>query len=53
MLTREQSKQTTPTLNMFLAGASSSGADQGKSPLYLPINGLFLKPWDESLTEVE
>ena len=47
MLTREQSKETAPTLSMFSAGASSSDADHGKAPLYQPRNGLFLKPWDE------
>ena len=51
MLTREQSKETAPTLGMFSAGASSLGADHGKAPLYQPKNGLFLKPWDESLSE--
>ena len=53
MLTREQSKETSPTLSMFSAGASSSDADHGKAPLYQPRNGLFLKPWDESLLEAE
>ena len=38
---------------MFTAGASISGADCGKAPLYQPRNGLFLKPWDESLSKVE
>ena len=53
MLMREQSKQTTPTLSMFSAGAPSSGEDHGKAPLYKPRNGLFPKPWDESLSEAE
>ena len=53
MLTKEQYIQTTPTLSMFSAGASSLGADHGKAPLYQPRNGLFLKPWDESLLEAE
>ena len=44
MLTGEQSEQATPSLSMFLDGASSSGAGRGKTPLYQPRNGLFLKP---------
>ena len=53
MLTREKSKETAPTLSMFSAGASSSDAHRGKAPLCQPRNGLFLKPWDESLSEEE
>ena len=53
MVTREHSKETAPTLRMFSAGASSLGADHGKAPLYQPKNSLFLKPWDESLSEAE
>ena len=40
---------------MFTLGSSSSG-DKGKAPiqpLYQPRNGLFLKPWDESIAEEE
>ena len=44
MLTREQSEQAIPSLCMFSAGASSSGANCGKAPLYQPRNGLFLMP---------
>ena len=53
MLTREHPKETAPTLSMFTADASSSGADHGKAPLYQPRNGLFLKPRDELLSEAE
>ena len=53
MLTKEHPKETAPTLSMFTAGASSSGADHGKAPLYQPRNGLLLKPWDESLSEAD
>ena len=53
MLTREQSEQATPSLSMFSAGASSSGVGRGKAPLYQPRNGLFLKPWDESISKSE
>ena len=53
MLTRGQSKEIAPTLSMFSAGASSSDVDRGKAPLYQPRNGLFLKPWYESLSEAE
>ena len=53
MLTREQSKQATPSFSMFLAGASSSGLGRGRAPLCQPRNGLFLKPWDESISEAE
>ena len=53
MLTREHPKETAPTLSMFTAGASSSSVDRGKAPLYQPRNSLFLKPWDESLSEAE
>ena len=53
MLTREHPKEIAPTLSMFTAGASSSSANRGKSPLYQPRNGLFLNPWDESLSEAD
>ena len=43
---------------MFTPGSSSSGpsSDKGKAPvrpLYQSIIGIFLKPWDESLSEDE
>ena len=43
---------------MFTPGSSSSGLsrDKGKDPiqpLNQPKNGLFLKPWDESIVEEE
>ena len=38
---------------MFSAGASSSGLGRGKAPLCQPRNGLFLKPWDESISKAE
>ena len=47
-----------PSLSMYTPGSSSSGpsSDKGKAPiqpLYQPRNGLFLKPWDESISEEE
>ena len=53
MLTREKFEQDTPSLSMFSAGSSSSSSGHGKTPLYQPRNGLFLKPWDESISEAE
>ena len=58
MLTRENSQLVAPSLSMFTPCSSSSGLsrDKGKAPiqpLYHPRNGLFLKPWDESIAEEE
>ena len=53
MLTKEHSEQDTPSLSMFSAGASSSSSGRGNAPLCQPRNGLFLKPWDESISEAE
>ena len=53
MLTREQSEQATPFLSMFSAGTPSSSSGRGTTPLCRPRNGLFLKPWDESISEAE
>ena len=53
MLTKEQLEQATPSLSMFSVGASVSGAHRGKKPLCQSRNGLFLKPWEESISEDE
>ena len=58
MLTRENLQPAAPSLSMYTPGSSSSGpsGDKGKAPiqpLYQPRNGLFLKPWDESIFEEE
>ena len=53
MLTREQSEKATPSLSMFSVGASSLRSGRGTTPLCWPRNGLFLKPWDESISEAE
>ena len=68
MLTREQYEQVKPALKMFSAGASSSNpgsagasssnlersaSGHGNAPICWPPNGLFLKPWDTSITEAE
>ena len=58
MLTREKSQPAALDLSMFTPSSLSSGptSDKGKAPihsLYQSRNGLFLKPWDESLSEDE
>ena len=58
MLTRENSHPVVPSLSMFTPGSSSYGPsiDKGKALVHLmyqPRNGLFLNPWDESLSEDE
>ena len=57
MLTREKSQPAAPGLSMFNLGSSfGPSSDKGKAPvrpLCQPRNGLFLKPWDESLSEDE
>ena len=58
MLKRENSQPAVPGLSMFTPSSSCYGPniDKGKAPvhpLYQPRNGLFLKEWDESLSEDE
>ena len=58
MPTRENSQPAAPSLSMFTPGSSSSGLSRDKDkapiqPLYQQRNGLFLKPWDESIAEEE
>ena len=58
MLTREQSAEVVPVLSMFSAGASSSNPGRSSSrhdtaPPCRPRNGLFLQPWDTSISEEE
>ena len=58
MLTREKSQPAAPGLSMFTLGSSSSrpSSDKGKThvrSLYQSRIGIFLEPWDESLSEYE